>query len=165
MTATTALIVDGKPSGRPGQHSTLGASGGADFAATGTKLVVKPEVAQEDRDRSRAPVGGTSNDDGQGKSPGDPGEGPVVTPPGPPAAPKTTRFFGSVQLDPHRYGVDFKAVNDEILAHLASAAGSRLTPALSDRGISTEGSDEGRVRTVSENATVLKFDQSGFEQS
>ncbi len=31
--------------------------------------------------------------------------------------------------------------------------------------IDTDGFDEGKIRTVSENAQTLKFDQSGFEET
>ena len=61
--------------------------------------------------------------------------------------------------------MDFKKVTEEVLAHLASAPGVRLKVTLEIEATSGIDFDEGKVRTVSENAKTLKFDQSGFEES
>jgi len=55
-------------------------------------------------------------------------------------------------------------VADEVLAHLRTE-GVHLTVRVEIEATSTTGFDETKVRTVSENANTLKFEQSGFEDS
>jgi predicted AAA+ superfamily ATPase len=78
--------------------------------------------------------------------------------------PTATRFFGSKRLSGERYAMDFKHVADEVLAHLASVPGATVSITLEIEAIAPEGFDESQVRVVSENATTLKFEQSGFEE-
>lgn len=81
-----------------------------------------------------------------------------------PTAPRrvTGRFFGSKTLDPALYALDFKKVADEVLAHLSST-GVELTVRVEIEAVAHDGFDESKIRTVSENAATLKFDQSSFE--
>jgi predicted AAA+ superfamily ATPase len=74
------------------------------------------------------------------------------------------RFFGTKELNPGLYTVDFKKLADEVLAHLRSD-GVTLTVRVEIEATSPLGFDEAKVRTVSENANTLKFEQSGFEDS
>jgi hypothetical protein len=78
--------------------------------------------------------------------------------------PTKTRFFGTKDLDPDRYALDFKKVADEVLAHLATAPGVQLTVRIEIEATTAQGFESAKVRTVSENAKTLKFDQSGFEE-
>lgn len=75
-----------------------------------------------------------------------------------------TRFFGVKKLDPDRYAMDFKKVADEVLSHLAATPGAQLTVRIDIEATTAGGFEESRIRTVSENATTLKFEQSGFEE-
>ncbi len=74
------------------------------------------------------------------------------------------RYFASAELSPVRYTLDFKQIADEVLIHLAKP-GTKLRVRVEVEAESDQGFDEATVRTVRENATVLKFEQSGFEES
>ncbi|MEL7583445.1 DUF499 domain-containing protein [Brevibacterium casei] len=75
------------------------------------------------------------------------------------------RFFGSVKIDPDRYSRDIGNVTREVIDRL-SGAGARLEITIDIQATKAEGFDEAEVRTISENARVLKFDpSSGFEKS
>jgi hypothetical protein len=50
-----------------------------------------------------------------------------------------------------------------VLQHLAAQAGVELHLRIEIEAHGREGFDDSRIRTVSENATTLKFDQSSFE--
>ncbi len=63
-----------------------------------------------------------------------------------------------------RYAMDFKHAADEVLAHLVATPGAAVHIRLEIEAVSPDGFDESRVRTVSENAATLKFEQSGFEE-
>ena len=78
---------------------------------------------------------------------------------------KKTRFFGSTVLNPDFYARDFSHITAEVIQHLAAADGVALEVRVEITATTSTGFDEGKVRTVSENATVLKFEQSGFETS
>jgi hypothetical protein len=74
-----------------------------------------------------------------------------------------SRYFGTKMLRADRYALDFKNLADEVLAPLSAGAGVRLTVRVEIEAESLAGFDEAKIRTVSENATVLKFEQSAFE--
>ncbi len=75
------------------------------------------------------------------------------------------RFFGSVKIDPDRYSRDIGNVTREVIDRL-SGAGARLEITIDIQATKPEGFDEAEVRTISENARVLKFDpSSGFEKN
>ena len=74
--------------------------------------------------------------------------------------PSKTRFFGSRTLSSGREAADFKLIFDEILPHLRTG---NLTVRVEIEADSLNGYPEAAVRTVSENAATLKFDQHGFE--
>jgi len=60
--------------------------------------------------------------------------------------------------------LDFKNIADEVIANLREP-GTNLVVKIEIEATDSAGFDESRVRTVSENARTLKFDQSGFEES
>lgn len=75
------------------------------------------------------------------------------------------RFFGSVKIDPDRYARDIGNVTREVIDRLAGS-GARLDITIDIQATKPEGFDESEVRTIGENARVLKFDpSSGFEKS
>ena len=79
--------------------------------------------------------------------------------------PALVRFFGSVKVDPERYARDIGNVTREIIDRLAGAGG-KLEITIDIQATKTAGFDESEVRTISENARVLKFEPStGFETS
>ena len=75
------------------------------------------------------------------------------------------RFFGSVKIDPELYSRDIGNITREIIDRLAGA-GARLEITIDIQAVKTEGFNDTEIRTISENARVLKFDpSSGFEKN
>ena len=74
-----------------------------------------------------------------------------------------TRFFGATTLNPDFYARDFGRITSEVIQHLAAVDGVDLEVRLEISAVAKNGFDEAKVRTVSENAQTLKFEQSGFE--
>jgi hypothetical protein len=140
---------------------TLPSDDGAAVTITGDTLLVHPERAtaqwESEGGGDVAPVGaaGRAGDGGRDPADGADGEGRDA-----PATPKT-RFFGSKTLSAERTAHDFKAVSDEVLAHLESLDGADVRITLEIEAIAPNGFDEWRVRTITENAKTLKFDQGG----
>ncbi|WP_166486582.1 hypothetical protein [Blastococcus saxobsidens] len=79
-----------------------------------------------------------------------------------PTPTQKTRFFGVRTLDPQTYGKDFAVVVEQVLQRL-SATGAQLEVELEISATKAEGLGDDVVRTVSENAGTLRFEQSGFE--
>jgi predicted AAA+ superfamily ATPase len=141
---------------------------GASVAVNDALLIVQPTLAKAQRDAESAvdtasQSGEPEATDGGGnpRTRSNDGAGTAE----PPQAPTKTRFFGAKELNPERYALDFKKVADEVLAHLSAAAGANLVVRIEIEATSAQGFDESKIRTVSENARTLKFDQSGFEES
>lgn len=119
-------------------------------------LLVRPDVAQAQRDRER-PVAPTDVPEHH-----DHGEGDRVAAPPPVEAPApavNTRFFGTKQLTAATFGADINKLYTEVVAHLGPDV--RIT--IDVEASNDAGFDERTVRTVRENATTLKFEQLGFE--
>jgi len=74
-----------------------------------------------------------------------------------------TRYFGARTLDAQRCAPDFSKVDTEVLQHLAAKAGVELHIRIEIGAHAREGFDDSRIRTASENATTLRFNQSSFE--
>ncbi len=129
---------------------------GAPVAVTDATLIVQPERAHAQR-AAEVP----------GEPPAEPGavdeEGPVQ-PPGPEPAGSPKRFFGSKRLQADRYASDFKKLADEVLGPLGATSGVTLQVTIEIHATAPDGFDDAKVRTVSENAATLKFEQSGFEE-
>jgi predicted AAA+ superfamily ATPase len=127
-------------------------------SVTDSTLVVRPEVAKAQR--------GAEQPESTG-----PGDGETAIQPTPAQVPPTPaadsggkkRFYGSKELQADRYASEFKKLADEVLTPLAAAQGSELKVTIEIEATSADGFDEAKVRTVSENAATLKFDESGFE--
>lgn len=85
--------------------------------------------------------------------------------PEPPPAPKNTRFYGAVSVNPERYGRDFTRVAQEVLQHLAAVDGTVLEVSVEITARNLEGFPVDKVRVVSENAKTLKFEPFGFEST
>jgi hypothetical protein len=80
-----------------------------------------------------------------------------------PAAPKNTRFYGTVRLDPERFGRDLNRLYQEVIQHLASPEGVDLEITVEISASKKDGYPDDKARIVTENARTLKFDQYGFE--
>lgn len=140
---------------------------------TDSTLLVRPDLAQAQRNAELAelkdkaertdPVRGRtagSESDGPSGSSGDSIIGPGREP-GP--GPKNTRFFGAAKLDPEFYQKSFTKMVQEVIQHLAAVEGIKLELSIEIAAYKPGGFPEEKVRIVSENARVLKFDQFGFE--
>jgi len=134
---------------------------GAAPAATDSLLLVRPDVAIKQSDAETQEPTDETNDD------------PLVIDPSVPTHPKVdivfpnakTRFYGVKTLTADKIALDFKNIAEEVIAHLRADINTSLTVRIEIEATDTAGFDEGKVRTVSENAKTLKFDQSGFEES
>jgi hypothetical protein len=126
-------------------------------AATDSLLLVQPAVAKLQRE-NEVP------DQPPGPGPDPPGPGPGPTPP-PPVQPDFffTRFYAVKTLDAGKIAMDFKNVADEILSNLRED-GTNLVVKIEIEATKPTGFDDGERRTLSENASTLKFEQSGFEE-
>ncbi|GGL28051.1 Swt1 family HEPN domain-containing protein [Planomonospora parontospora] len=148
-------------------------------------LLVRPDLAlaqlaEEERARAEAAAaaeaaagtGGSAGPADGGTSAAGTGTGGggvtvTVTPGGgttpPPPGPKNVRFFGAAQLDPEFYQKSFTKLVQEVIQHLAAVEGAELELTLEIKARRADGFPEDKVRIVSENARVLKFEQFGFE--
>jgi hypothetical protein len=135
-------------------------------------LVVRPaeavaqREAEEEQQRVRAAEGagvpiGVGDDPASGVTEGlvDNG-GPDI-----PARPPAAVFRGSVTLDPHRPVKAFGELSKEILDHLASPVGAGVEVRVEIVARKPDGFPDHTVRTVTENAHTLKFDEvTGFSE-
>lgn len=130
--------------------------------ATDSLLLVRADVAVKQRD-SEIPLPPTP-DGGRTHTP----EAGGSAPPRPPVdiafPPSKTRFYGVKTLSADKIALEFKNVAEEVISHLRST-GTNLVVKLEIEATDPAGFDESKIRTVSENALTLKFDQSGFEET
>lgn len=158
----------------PDTQRYVGLTVPGDKAVPGTlpdsRLIVRPDLAEAQRERELAE---TKQDNGTGPNTDDhsqvdqhssrqPDDG-LADEPAAPEARQNVRFFGSVVVDPERYGRDFAKVGQEILQHLAGPLGAELQVTIEIHATNEAGFTADTVRTVTENAAVLKFRQFGFE--
>jgi hypothetical protein len=68
-----------------------------------------------------------------------------------------------VTLNAQRVGRDAAQIAEEVIAHLAGQVGSEVTVTLEINALLPDGASDALLRTVTENARVLKFDGHGFE--
>jgi hypothetical protein len=80
------------------------------------------------------------------------------------SAPKNRRFFMSADLDTTRINRDVQKYVEEIIQHLTSVDGVRVTVSLEVQAESAEGFTQQTVRTISENCRTLRVRDSGFEE-
>jgi predicted AAA+ superfamily ATPase len=132
-------------------------------ATTDSLLLVRPDIAA------------TQRDDEEPGTPGGP-DGPAEEDPRKHFEPDPnhpgvynrkfkTRFFGVKTLNTEKIAMDFKNIAEEVIAPLRDGTSTNLTVRIEIEATDASGFDENKVRTVSENADTLKFDQSGFEES
>jgi predicted AAA+ superfamily ATPase len=132
---------------------------------TNDTLLVRPDLAvrQREADLSDHPSSG-GEDTGQGQT--IPRGRDTTTaggvPPGPPPPPAKSRFFGVFRVSPDRYGRDLSRIAQEILQHLDQPAGE-LHVTVEIEASNPAGFPETTIRTVSENARAMKFEQADFE--
>ena len=69
-----------------------------------------------------------------------------------------------MKLNGARVGRDAGRIVDHVIAHLAALPGATVDVTLEVQARVGEGVDEDEVRTVSENASALKFDHASFQE-
>jgi len=141
---------------------------------TDSTLLVRPDLALAQREAEKPADGGGSTsrggtvvvgDTGEAETTGEvkggrPGGDPVI--PHPPA-PKNVRFFGVAKLDPELPQKSFTKIYQELVQHLSAVEGADVQITIEISAERAEGFPEDKVRIVSENARVLKFESFGFE--
>ncbi|MCC7192147.1 MAG: hypothetical protein IT444_05125 [Phycisphaeraceae bacterium] len=75
----------------------------------------------------------------------------------------TTRYHGTVTLDPRRGNKDMATIVDEVIQRLISLTGTNVRITVEISADRPTGLDDGTIRTVSENSRTLKFKHYGFE--
>jgi len=135
---------------------------------TDSLLIVQPEqaLAQQQTDAQHRVESDTSSTDPAPDADRTRPETDASTTTSPPTSQsQPTRFYGVKTLNPERYAGDFSKLAQEVIAHLAAVTGVELEVRVEITARAIGGFDETKVRTVNENATVLRFDDTGFEQS
>ncbi len=131
-------------------------------SATDSLLLVRPDVAAKQRDAEMLATPGVSEtpSDGDAKKhfEPDPDHAGVYH------GKLKTRFYGVKTLNSNKIALDFKNVADEIIANLREQ-GIELVVRIEIEATKATGFEDGQVRTLSENAVTLRFDQSGFEET
>lgn len=136
-------------------------------------VIVKGEVAfrqMEAESQPKPPVGpqpgvtgggsGGDGDNGRGGNGTTPiGPDPVT----PPVKQLPTSFFGTINIDPHRFIVDASTITQEVIEHFASRVDCTVTITLDIKVESSKGFDEPLQRTIKENCNTLGFHNAEFE--
>ena len=145
--------------------------GGRAVQVTDNTLLVDYDVAaaQDEADRlarqaeATPPVAPDPGHHVQPELPGlDPGPSRPVARPEPEVVERApTRFFGQVKLNPQRYGQSFSTISKEVLERL-QGSGADLEIVIEIQARKPSGFTESEVRTISENANTLRFNDTGF---
>ena len=75
------------------------------------------------------------------------------------------RFYGTKSLDPQRMSRDADQIAAEVVKRLVALVDANVEIKLEISADVPSGVPEEVVRTVTENAKTLKFEQHGFEQT
>lgn len=127
-------------------------------------LVVKGEAAERQFDKDRAEAPSLSVSGVEPVNPDVAGRATLVEPERSTSTRRMpTRFHATVELDPTRLAAEAGKVNEHVFSYLSSKIGANACVTLEIHVHRAEGFDEQTVRTVSENASALKFESHGFE--
>ena len=167
-----------------GRYIGLKAATGISPIISTQSLLVKPDLAQKQLDADQATTqatttitggtttvisgggsdnGGGSSDGGTGST-GDTGTGNGTGGGGVVLPPPLRRFYGIVDVDPMRVNRDAAAIANEVIQHLTSLNGAKVTVNIEIQADIPDGVPDDVVRTVTENCRTLKFTSQGFEQ-
>ena len=139
-------------------YKGLVTGGHANVLVDEASVVVKPEAARRQLDETPAP----------GQAPTPPpgaGGGAGLTAPASPQAEKLVRrFYGTKSLDPQRMSRDADQIATEVVKHLVGLVDANVEIKIEISADVPSGVAEEIVRTVTENAKTLKFEQHGFEE-
>jgi hypothetical protein len=121
-------------------------------------VVVKPDVARRQLDASDDDEGDGGN--GTHIDEGGSGEEVVVR-----RERTVRRFFAVKSLDPQRVSRDADQIATEVITHLVGLVGAEVVVEIEISAEVPSGVPDDVVRTITENARTLKFEQHGFEAS
>jgi hypothetical protein len=138
----------------------LVAGGHANVLVDDASVVVKPEAARRQLDEATAPRAEPTPTGGP-TPPAGPGQ-PSSTPS--PAAKLVRRFYGVKSLDPQRVSRDADQIANEVVKHLVALVDADVEIKIEISAEVVSGVPDDVVRTVTENAKTLKFEQHGFEE-
>lgn len=153
-----------------GRYLALRVGGGAPSAIDNHTCVVKVGVARRQLEEDAKRAAARSSDGASAGTMTGPSAGTSIVSdataaPTQQAGPqRPTAFVGSVKLNGARVGRDAGRIADEVLAHLAGLPGADVSVTLEINVRVPEGVKDDVVRTVSENATALKFTHASFEK-
>jgi len=140
-------------------YKGLVTGGHANVLVDEASVVVKPEAARRQLEETPAPGPGPTPKPGS-----EPGTGPTpITPP--PAEKVVRRFYGTKSLDPQRMSRDADQIATEVVKHLVALVDAKVEIKIEISADVPSGVAEEVVRTVTENAKTLKFEQHGFEEN
>ncbi len=88
---------------------------------------------------------------------------PAVTQTAPAKPCLTTRYHGTVSIDPQRVNKEMGIIVEEIIQRLTSLTGTDVKITLEINAERPAGFDDATVRTINENSRTLKFRDNGFE--
>ncbi len=134
-------------------------------------LLVKPDVAARQLEEAAPSDGDAASGDSDGGAAsggGAPGATTGDAQGGEPpheVGPVAVRFYGVKSLDPQRVSRDASQIADEIVQHLVGLIGADVEIKIEISADVPGGVPSDTVRTVTENASTLKFEQHGFEES
>ena len=147
---------------KEGRYRGLVAGGYAGVLVDGSSVIVKPEVAarQLAEETGAQPV---SADEEAGTVAASGGEAASTGVAAQPAA-LVRRFHGVIRVDPLRAGRDVAQIAEAIIQHLAALPDTEVEVSLEIDADTPTGVPDHVIRTVTENARTLKFDEFGFEK-
>ena len=131
-----------------------------DAAASGSDHMVAPYGNNGHGDMTDGSADTAHGGVADGSSP----YGPSVPAVSTPAPAKKRRFFLSAALDTTRINRDVQNYVEEVIRHLTSEDGTRVTISLEVEAESDNGFSPQTIRTVSENARTLGAKDAGFEE-
>jgi hypothetical protein len=143
-----------------GRYRTLVAGEHTNAMLDGLSVVVRPEAARAQLDEELPAVPSSPGPESTSTTEVD----EAAAPPRDTSDGKPKRFYGSVELDPLRVGRDASQIGEAIVQHLSGLVDARVEVRLEIQAEIPNGAPEDVVRTVTENARTLRFDQHGFEQ-
>jgi len=127
-------------------------------------VLVRADVAEQQQEEERRRREQLSTPAALDHSP-KPVTGRLATPtPAAPLQPRlTTRYHGTVSLDPQRVNREMATIVEEIIQRLTSLTGTEVDITVEISAERPAGFDDATIRTVSENSRTLKFKNHGFE--
>jgi hypothetical protein len=145
-----------------GRYLGLVAGSGATVLIDGASVVVKPETARRQLDEEQtAPELELGTEGVPSTVESDIQPDAVLEP----SMKVVRRFFGVKALDPQRVSRDADQIATEIVTHLVGLVGADVDVKIEITAQVPDGVPDDVVRTVTENAKTLKFDQHGFEEN